>query len=290
METRLLGVADGPTTASLKQRLLGGKNFQAMILLPDARGRNSPLLDPHTVSVKWCGAPRPAYVYYRVPALALVFALLDADTLIANPAGNLEVTAALVSADKQSVHEVFPLQFSAAEIEQLRLAQESLSGRPIKVLNQSGDGVAGAFVFGQRRSDILTRTDAAGAATLDVPSRSSSPTHHAWHPEYFAARFDPLTSTTITLTARRDAATTFTITARPVAPDGAAVRDAILIVNYVDYYVWPTNDVVRISAPRDRDVQLTILAAGFAPTAIKLSAALTAEKIVLEPGEAEHNK
>lgn len=282
---RLLGLEDGETSETLKRRFLEGQNLQLMLVLPEANEAEGRLLDPRSVSVYWGRTRLPHFVYYRTPAMGLIFALLEPDAVSREKDSGLVVFAGLTPAQpgERPFRLALPLSFEAEETDALARAHARRQGRPVSVRGPDGTPLHGAYVFGQRRGDMLARANSNGTVWLDRPARGTASPHHAWASGYWTLPFDPVSSQTLTLTPRGANPATKQLETT-IRLDGHDTLPPIVLIaaNYTDYYISEYGEPVMISVPEHwEDIPLILFAPGSAPLSISLKDALNAAEIVL---------
>jgi len=271
----LLGSPAGTDPGEPVARLVSRGRTIQLIVQPGARA----LLDPTSIAVTWLGQPIPAVAYYLDPQFAIVIAV--ADGTVAGGPGELAVRGTLLDgAGEFSRTIAVPAIVPSGD----QPEKTATSSRQIRVVDGKGAPVAGAFVFGQQRADLLTRTDARGRATLDAITRGTPDPHWAWADGTWAEPFDPRTSPTVQLTAAPPELAGRLVVpqhdapgfkwARAARPDGSPIAGALV---WMDRTWWTRTDDDGLFAVRFRpgrtDSDATFLAPGCIPVTVKATGA-----------------
>lgn len=231
-----------PSSGTLRQRFIQGKNFQA--IAPIEAGK---LLDPRTVETRWNGRPIPHYLFYKTPEVALLFMLPDGEISQAGE-GRLTISASLLNGPKAAAESV-SVHIREGDIALRASAREALQGRRITVTSLEGEPIAGAFVFGQRRSDLLTGTDERGVALMDSPERSAGRAHIAWKEGYWPVFFDPLMNAAPKLAPIAAGAKGTTFPYPILNHAGEEITDGLILIGADLFIRWPSEEFV---SPRER--------------------------------------
>lgn len=247
--------------AALARRLGEDKSLHAILSLPETRRVDGALLDPDSVIATWNGRPLPAHMYYKAPTVGLFFILPGDDILAAEPEGILRVEASLLGERSRGVLFGARVFLTGADLENRGAAAGARRGQQLRLEGGDGGPVEGAWIFGQRREDLVARTDARGIVLLDAPARSSAPIHYAWADGYWTERFDPVRRSAVTMTPRRDARRV-SVTLRPEGPDGGRVEEGLLLVgdDYFHHWTWGRSGRLRVPV---EDVPALLLAPGY---------------------------
>ncbi|MCC5875294.1 MAG: hypothetical protein JJU11_03645 [Candidatus Sumerlaeia bacterium] len=265
---------DDPATA-LRNRLREDKSFHGLLLIDT--GEN--LLDPRSVRLTWEGEPIDHFVYYKSPGSALLFVLPDQEPFRQQTVGYLKIHGAMLGENRTAVIQEFPLLFSDDDFEEQETARKNRGGERIQVVNPERRPIEGAWLFGQRREDLVTRSDEGGMFQLDAPSRSSSPIHYAWADGFWTHAFDPVHERRVTLLPRLDATNVeldFTLT----SPDGERIDSALLLVADDTYLHW-RGSAMNTSIPADRDAKVLIMAPGHSQRLLDINELTDGNKVEL---------
>lgn len=242
------------TTETLHQLISTGTAF-SVILIPE----KGSLLDPNTVSLQWAGEPVPHFLHYKVPATGVLVGLLPGELIRQNPSANLTFSAA-THGQQQPARLRVALRFHQDDI---RL--EPRRGPRIHVLDDRGTPRPNALVFGQRRRDLLTRTDAQGVAILDAPTRGGTSPHYARADGFWTSSFDPLTSRTVRLLPCQ-VSDPYVRVRLPALPPGSATPEEALLLVADDYYRFARwEEEVQLQVPPGRPPRVLLLAPGLRP-------------------------
>lgn len=261
------GTGDGPS--SLRTRLLDGRNIQVLLPVVDGTKVGGRLLDPESVDIAWEGESLDQFLYYKTPQLALLFAILSPDALRAHPKGELLIRGRLHGSASDDLTSSVLFNFAPAEIDRIATNQ-ARDGRSVLLLDPEKKPVGGGFLFGQRREDLYTLSDSEGVAILDRPDRSSSATHFAGREGFWTLSFDPVSSRTLTLQPRTETVT------RPVelkvrSTTGEPISNGLLLVQNTYYLWWEGGAPVDLHAPPGREIEATLMVAGYSPQLLRIS-------------------
>lgn len=257
LRLRLLVDPQRDPAEAIRERISEGQNIQMIATLPGARLPNGRLLDPNSVRVMWNEKPLPTYVYYKEPSTALVFALTD---FISGP-GELSATASLL--DSGTIDSGWRLPIPVKSADQ-GTTDTTARGRAISVRWAEDDSpTSGSFVFGQRRSDLLTISDDRGLAWLDAPTRNTAGNHYAWRTDSWTTAFDPISSPTVSLYRRHPAAERpVTVHAHDAA--GRSIDRGLVVVDHVRY-VPLRHGLAEVMVRGEGETFVLVIAAGYEP-------------------------
>lgn len=241
---------------ALRQRLREDKSFHGLLLI-DSREN---LLDPRSVRVTWEGEPIDSFVYYKTPGSALLFILPDQEPFREHSIGYLKIHGAMLGENRTGVIEEVPLLFSPEDFEEMKVAREARGGERIRVVDHNGTPIEGAWLFGQRREDLVTRSTSDGFFQLDAPSRSSSPIHYTWANGFWTHPFDPVHERQVALQPRADS-TTLELDFVLKSTDGVRIDNALLLVGDDLFLHWQ-GTAIRSTMPEYREVGVLIMAPG----------------------------
>lgn len=245
----VLMVGDNQTpTEYLNARLGQGRNWQAMVMAPTSGDTPPRLLDPGSFTVRWNGRPITHHLYYKMPQGALLFIMPDHALLAAEPRGELIVAGRLLGDAAREAALRMVVEIDTAAAMAAPAAEAAKRGDRIRIVDTQGNPVPGALVFGQRREDLLARTNAQGIATLDAPTRNSAAPHYAWARGTWATRFDPVDSPTVTLLPIAASPETV-VTLNTQCEDGGTVEGGLLLVGDTIYYEWRQGETFTIRRP-----------------------------------------
>jgi len=282
LQIRLMLPPSVPPDHGVKQRLMEGKNLQAMIIVPQGQDVGGPLLDPASVSVTWNGKRQQHHLVYKAPSLALLFARVD-DQVLAEQ-NELSVTARLIGSDPKAEVDagwVLPITFSPAEIERIQQAPEP-QGRTVLIQAPSRKPIPGAYLLGQRREDVWALANDAGTVTLTAPTRNTMEIHYAGAPGYWTTPFDPVVSRTITLQPIPLKAKPEKVRLDLRDADGERIRNALLLVNEREYVPLLKGKTPRALLKKDGTDEVVVVAAGYRPLIVKLENPRKTVKATLE--------
>ena len=241
------------------QAIASGRTLQAIATIPAAASPGGPLLNPASVRVNWNERSLDTFVYYKQPHVAVLFTLLPVDTFEDDPNGKLTMEASFIGAEGPAAGWQLPIVIPDEAFTSATLSQRR-PGRVQKLLDQEGEPADGAFLFGQRRSDLYARADDAGVVILDATNRNTPDRHYAWGAQTWTTAFDPVSSPTITLM-RRDPADARPVSVALVDEQGNPVSKALLMIDNRDYVVY-TGDTVTVEAPTSGPLEVLAIAAG----------------------------
>jgi hypothetical protein len=276
---KLVGGESADPATRVCERLARHQSIHAVIQIPEAATPGGPLLDPARVEVTLNGEPLETYLLYRNPTVALVFATALDDR--ATTPTELTITAALADETDLAAGWRLPLAPTAEQMSRMNVPS-TREGRTIRVLDQTGDGVDQARVFGQRREDLLAIANADGRVVLDAPTRSSFETQFAWAPGTWVTRFDAIREPEPVLIPRKGSEKKLSVKLELVGKDGEAITDAWLLVNDSDWVRWKPGKSIRIPTRTDRKNLLNVIAAGYQVKAIEFEKKLTEKTVVME--------
>lgn len=275
---------DGPegAEAALVGRLNEDKSLHAILSLPETRRRDGALLDPRSVTVTWNGRELPIYTYYKAPNVALLFVLPGMEIFVEEPEGTLRVEASLLGERSRGLLHESPLTFTSDDMEARAEAAAARLGQGLLFRNAEGEPIEGAWIFGQRREDLVARTGAEGTVLLDAPARSTAPIHYAWSGDHWTERFDPVYQSTVTLIPRTDSRTA-TLTLRPTCPAGDRVEEGLLLVGDDYFHHWVWGQRARLDLPPQPDVPALLLAPGFEKLPSTVDTLAAEGRVTLQP-------
>lgn len=254
----------------LRARLHRGLNVQAIVSIPGAMKPGGTLLDPNAVSIRWNEEELPLYVHYKAPQTALLFALLPLATIEKEPTGELSVSARLLGSTDIDAGWRIPLTLTSDDLTTITLAREKRIGRAVTLLDEDSSPLEDAFLFGQRRLDLLGQSDANGIVMLDSFTRNDSEPHHAWSPGHWTRSFDPISTTTLTL-ARKDPARDRSIEVIVRDHFNVPMPEAVIIVENNFYFDYMRGAENRFNVPGGRAATLIVLGAGYDPVRVTVA-------------------
>jgi len=276
---KLVGIDNRFPAQSVAERLARHQSIHALIQVPEGKEPGGPLLDPNSVVVELDGRPLETYLLYRNPSVALVFATVGDDRPTTGT--ELSITARFVDEADMAAGWRLPLSFTPDQL--ARLSTEPIrTGRTIRVLDEAGNPMAGALVFGQRREDLFARTDADGNVVLDAPTRNSFETHFAWSPGTWVTRFDAIREPEPRLVPREGNSTSRKVRLDLRDAEGNAIPDAWLLVNDADWVRYRAGKSVRLPLRTDRANLLNVIAPGFQVKAIEFDKKPAEKRLTLE--------
>ncbi|CAN5403221.1 hypothetical protein BH09SUM1_BH09SUM1_17490 [soil metagenome] len=266
LQIKLLTETTIPPSAGLRKRLVAGQNVQAMVSIPRAAQPDGRLLDPASVRVQWNGGEMDSYVFYKSPQVALIFAIVDEDAITTD--SELSMTASLMGSNGMDAGWRLPVKFTDAEMNAIANRPQP-SGRSVTVLDENKNAVPDAFVFGQRREDLYTRTDAKGTALLNSPSRSSVERHDAWKDGYWNGFFDPIRQPTVTILSKGENSVWRTIRPNVTTSDGVAVDGGLLLVDNNYFVAFGNGRKLKLELQAGKNDVLAIVP-GYTPKAVEV--------------------
>ncbi len=277
--------ADVPPPVALKRRLLRGLNIQILVEVPSARRMDGNLLDPGSVAIEWAGKPLPHHVFYKRPDMALVFALFDPALLEEIPQGELTATAGLVGEEEMAAGWRLPLSFTPEEVSTAREAHEARgpggSGWRVRMLDPGGQPVGGAWMFGQRREDLLAMSGDNGVVLLDAENRNAPGPHYAWSPRHWTTEFDPIREPRVTVIPRT-AATSRDVDLEVRRADGVPPSRSVVLIDNNHYGVY-TDVAETVTVRRESATSLLVLSPGHEVGTAVVAPGEDSVAVLLEP-------
>ncbi len=248
LQIRLLVDHSLPAPEALRERMLTGQNLQALAVIQSGENGSGRLLDPDSFSANWGDTPLPTFVYYKNPATALVFALPDISIIANEPESELSMTAKLIGDEEISAGWRLPISLTKEDVDTIRDRQKNMAGRTVLVTDsETGNPIKGAWVFGQRRGDLVTRSRDDGRALLTAPTRNAAGPHYAWADNYWTTDFDPVSSRTVPLIPMGDSLFETEVTIK--SPTGEVVDEAVLFIGNRSYAIAQSG-VATVTFPR----------------------------------------
>lgn len=255
----------------VRKRVREGLNLQALIAIPEATNAGGPLLDPRSLSVRWNKTPLHHFVYYKAPQTALVFALVPPEVIEKEPKGEVVMNARLLSSKEDDAGWRLPLEFTADDVTTMTASIRAKTGRRVRMVDEAGKPVAGAYLFGQRRSDLFAESGEDGLVVLDAPSRNSNAPHLAWSPGHWTTSFDPITTQTITLSPKPGPGDR-KVTLRLQDAAGAPIKEALVLIDESnDFFHYQDGVSMKMTIPGREVTPVIIIAAGYTPKHVELT-------------------
>ncbi len=255
---RAVLMVDANTSPSLAvtNRIVEGLNIQTLIMIDkNSQVNGKDLLDPSSVDVRWNDNALDSFVYYKDPALAIVFTLLPREALLQSPKGELSFRSSFVGSDLVDSGWRLPIKLNEEDLSRLK---EDLSANGKRVWVKAEEGpVESASYFGQRRRDLYTESNSEGIVYLNAAARNAPGDHYVWKDQYWTTRFDPISSPTITLRPKSPE-NIRKVTLLLEGADGRLIEEAIIRVadNYYHHYTISNN---VIDLPADQFDRINVL-------------------------------
>lgn len=266
---------------ALRLRVQKDKSFHALLTIAGAGERGGVLLDPRSVYVTWNGEAVPFQVYYKSVGSALVFVMPNEEIFAEVPMGYLRIYGSLLGEKSTTQLGEVPILFDGTDFEMQQVARNNRRGERIQVLDESGSSIEGAWLFGQRREDLVTRSNERGFFLLDAPGRSTAITHYAWSDSHWTLPFDPVHERRLTLQSR-DSSKTIDLDFVLRSTDGEAIDNALLLVSDDQYHHWENRGPLTIPVPDREGVDILVLAPGHAVRRLPIDQFLDGSEILLQ--------
>lgn len=187
----VLGASPGQTPEqAMAERLVRGENIQWMVTVMEPAAR----LDPWSVEVAFDTFRPRVFVYPLNSQQSLVFAARDSATT--HPVSRVGLRGRVLDG-RGRFSRTYNLPRSSTDATTYTLARDKTP--VVRILDQQGQPIRGAGVFGQYRSDLFGIANAEGVVHLTSPNRYTPDPHWVTAPGYWSVPFEPRTTSTVVL-------------------------------------------------------------------------------------------